>query len=318
MLKKEQISNWFKLLQDDICVALEQEDGKGKFTEDNWIREEGGGGRTRILQNGNVIEKGGVNYSEVYGDVPDFLNKENSNTKSAKNTFYATGVSIVIHSQNPMVPIIHMNVRYFEMTSPESSVVDGHASSSTEDKRVNWWFGGGIDLTPHYVNEEDAVFFHSALKTACDKHSPDYYRDFKKWADDYFFIIHRKETRGIGGIFFDKLSQSPDYTKEQLFSFIQEIGNSFAPVYTLLMDKNKNKSYTEENKEWQLLRRGRYVEFNLVYDKGTKFGLESNGRIESILMSLPQTAGWSYNFTPTIGSQEEKTLSFLKKGVNWI
>lgn len=318
MLKREQISNWFKSLQDDICAALEQEDGKGKFIEDNWIREEGGGGRTRILQNGNVIEKGGVNYSEVYGDVPDFLNTENSIAKSAKNTFYATGVSIVIHPHNPMVPIIHMNVRYFEMTSPESSVLDGHSSPSIEDKGVKWWFGGGIDLTPHYVNEEDAVFFHSSLKTACDKHSPDYYRDFKKWADDYFFITHRKETRGIGGIFFDKLSQTADYTKEQLFSFIQEIGNSFAPVYTSLMDKNKNKSYTGENKEWQLLRRGRYVEFNLVYDKGTKFGLESNGRIESILMSLPQTAGWSYNFTPSIGSPEEKTLSFLKKGVNWI
>ena len=296
---KEQITEWFKSLQDSICIAIEHEDGKGKFEEDNWLREEGGGGRTRILQNGNVIEKGGVNFSAVHGDVPDFLIKENPVSNSEKNTFYATGVSIVIHTHNPMVPIIHMNVRYFEMSNGA------------------WWFGGGIDLTPHYINEEDAVFFHSSLKTACDKHNTNYYPDFKKWADDYFFITHRKETRGIGGIFFDKLSQSTNCTKEQLFAFVQEIGNSFAPAYTSLMNKNKNLPFTEENKEWQLLRRGRYVEFNLVYDKGTKFGLETNGRVESILMSLPLTAGWFYNYTPTPNSPEEKTLSFLKKGINW-
>jgi coproporphyrinogen III oxidase len=296
---KEQITEWFKSLQDSICIALEYEDGKGKFEEDNWLREEGGGGRTRILQSGNVIEKGGVNFSAVHGDVPDFLIKENSVSNSEKNTFYATGVSIVIHPHNPMIPIIHMNVRYFEMSNGA------------------WWFGGGIDLTPHYINEEDAVFFHSSLKTACDKHNTNYYPDFKKWADDYFFITHRKETRGIGGIFFDKLSQTTNCTKEQLFAFVQEIGNSFAPAYTSLMNKNKNLPYTEDNKQWQLLRRGRYVEFNLVYDKGTKFGLETNGRVESILMSLPSTAGWFYNYTPAPNSPEEKTLSFLKKGINW-
>lgn len=296
---KEQVTEWFKSLQDSICIAIEQEDGKGKFEEDNWLREEGGGGRTRILQNGNVIEKGGVNFSAVHGDVPDFLMKENPVSNSEKNTFYATGVSIVIHPHNPMVPIIHMNVRYFEMSNGA------------------WWFGGGIDLTPHYVNEEDAVFFHSLLKTACDKHNTNYYPDFKKWADDYFFITHRKETRGIGGIFFDKLSQSTNCTKEQLLAFVQEIGNSFAPAYTSLMNKNKNLPYIEENKQWQLLRRGRYVEFNLVYDKGTKFGLETNGRVESILMSLPSTAGWFYNYTAAPDSPEEKTLSFLKKGINW-
>lgn len=296
---KEQITEWFKSLQDSICIAIENEDGKGKFEEDNWLREEGGGGRTRILQSGNVIEKGGVNFSAVHGDVPDFLMKDNPVSNSEKNTFYATGVSIVIHPHNPMVPIIHMNVRYFEMSNGA------------------WWFGGGIDLTPHYINEEDAVFFHSSLKTACDKHNTNYYPDFKKWADDYFFITHRKETRGIGGIFFDKLSQSTNCTKEQLFAFVQEIGNAFSPAYTSLMNKNKNLPYTEDNKQWQLLRRGRYVEFNLVYDKGTKFGLETNGRVESILMSLPSTAGWFYNYTPTPNSPEEKTLSFLKKGINW-
>jgi coproporphyrinogen III oxidase len=300
MPTKEEITDWLKALQDSICQALEIEDGEGTFMEDNWVRTEGGGGRTRILKNGKVIEKGGVLFSAVHGDVPDFLAKETIASTTEKNTFYATGVSIVIHPHNPMVPIIHMNVRYFEMSTGV------------------WWFGGGIDLTPHYVQEDDARFFHTALKNACDQHNKTYYPDFKKWADDYFFITHRKETRGIGGIFFDRLTASETVTKEQLFSFFKEIGNTFAPTYTQLMNRNKTKSYTEENKQWQLLRRGRYVEFNLVYDKGTKFGLETNGRVESILMSLPQTAGWEYDFTPLLNSAEEKTLSFLQKDIAWI
>ncbi len=306
MLSKEQISEAFMLLQDNICKALEEEDGLGKFKEDNWKRKEGGGGRTRIIQDGNVIEKGGVLYSAVHGKVPDFLlNNFSENKPKTHNSqlqtpnFYATGVSIVIHPSNPMVPIIHMNIRYFEMSNGV------------------WWFGGGIDLTPHYVVEEDAKFFHTALKKACDKHHPTYYTDFKKWADDYFYITHRNETRGIGGIFFDKLTQTENISKEQLFAFVQEIGNAFAPIYTQLMNKNKSKSFNEDNKKWQLLRRGRYVEFNLIYDKGTKFGLESNGRVESILISLPKTAGWEYDYTPKPGSSEEKTLSFLKKGIFW-
>jgi coproporphyrinogen III oxidase len=298
MPAKEEITDWFKSLQDDICMELEAADGKSKFIEDNWIREEGGGGRTRIIQHGNVIEKGGVLFSAVYGPVPDFLTKENA-VQDKSLTFYATGVSIVIHPSNPMVPIIHMNVRYFEMSNGV------------------WWFGGGIDLTPHYVVEEDARFFHSALKTACDKHDPSFYSQFKKWADDYFFIDHRKETRGIGGIFFDKLSGTGTISKRQRFDFVKEIGNTFAPVYTSLMKKNASQIFSAENKQWQLLRRGRYVEFNLVYDKGTRFGLETNGRTESILMSLPETAGWQYNHTPLKNSPEELTLSFLKKGINW-
>lgn len=313
MLSKEEISEWFKSLQDTICAALETEDGKGKFEQENWTREEGGGGRTRILQNGNVIEKGGVNFSAVYGSLPETIlngilqtqtNKPSKTPDSGLQTsnFYATGVSIVIHPHNPMVPIIHMNVRYFEMNNGI------------------WWFGGGIDLTPHYVNEEDATFFHNALKAACEKHNTDYYPEFKKWADDYFFITHRNETRGVGGIFFDKLTapeNSGSPTKQQLFAFVQDVANAFAPVYTSLMNKNKNKPFTEANKQWQLIRRGRYVEFNLVYDKGTKFGLETNGRIESILMSLPQTANWVYNFKTQPGSPEEKTLSNLIKGISW-
>lgn len=300
MLTKEEISEWFKSLQDNICSALETEDGKGKFQEDNWVREEGGGGRTRIIQHGNVIEKGGVNFSAVHGPVPEFLTKENNAAKQNDLTFYATGVSIVIHPSNPMVPIIHMNVRYFEMSNGV------------------WWFGGGIDLTPHYIDKEDARFFHTSIKAACDKHNANYYPEFKTWADNYFFIEHRKETRGIGGIFFDRLTQTPELTKEQRFEFVKEVGSAFAPIYTALMAKNKAQNYTSENKQWQLLRRGRYVEFNLVYDKGTKFGLETNGRIESILMSLPETAGWHYNFAPLPSSPEETTLSLLKKGLNWL
>lgn len=316
MLTKEIITEWFKSLQDNICNALEIEDAKGKFIEENWIREEGGGGRTRIIQHGNVIEKGGVNFSAVHGALPEQIlagtlhtenNKSQQPTTSSElktPNFYATGVSIVIHPSNPMVPIIHMNVRYFEMDNG------------------TWWFGGGIDLTPHYINEQDAVFFHTSLKNACQKHSPDYYPKFKKWADDYFYINHRKETRGIGGIFFDKLTELKNNTnspsKEQLFEFVKEIGNSFAPIYTSLMNKNKNLPFTEKNKQWQLIRRGRYVEFNLVYDKGTKFGLETNGRIESILMSLPEIASWQYNHTPEATSHEAKTLALLKKDINWI
>lgn len=298
MLNKEQITEWFKLLQDNICAALENEDGKGKFMEDVWIREDGGGGRTRILQNGNVIEKGGVLFSAVDGKVPNFIVEEGVSNK--EESFYATGVSIVIHPESPMVPIIHMNIRYFELTNGK------------------WWFGGGIDLTPHYINKEEALFFHSSLKKACDKHNTDYYPQFKKWADDYFFIPHRNETRGIGGIFFDKLTATQTVTKEQLFAFVQEVGNAFAPIYTSLMAKSKSASYTESNKQWQLLRRGRYVEFNLVYDKGTKFGLETNGRTESILMSLPSNASWLYNYIPQNNTSEHETLSLLKKNISWV
>jgi coproporphyrinogen III oxidase len=199
-----------------------------------------------------------------------------------------------------------MNVRYFEMDNGD------------------WWFGGGIDLTPHYVNEEDAVFFHSALKTACDKHNPNYYPDFKKCADDYFFITHRKETRGIGGIFFDHLKSSDNIGerhgdgRNEVFEFVKTVGKSFIPIYSQLIEKNKNFSYGEKEKQWQLLRRGRYVEFNLIYDKGTRFGLETGGRVESILMSLPQTAGWLYNYVPPPNSSEAKTVAVLKKDTNWI
>ena len=297
MLTKEEITDWFKSLQDSICGELEKMDGKSKFQEDLWNREEGGGGRTRIMQDGDIIEKGGVNFSAVHGQTPDFLNME---TGKADEQFYATGVSIVIHPISPMIPIIHMNVRYFE------------TNSGTR------WFGGGIDLTPHYVNEDDARFFHLSLKKVCDKFHSSYYSGFKKWADDYFFIKHRDETRGVGGIFFDHLVADSNFTIDQRFDFVKAIGKFFVPVYSHLVEKNKNLSYSDKEKQWQLLRRGRYVEFNLLYDKGTKFGLETNGRTESILMSLPKNASWFYNHIPEKNSAEEKTLGLLKKNISWI
>ena len=295
-INKEEIAKWFQGLQADICSSLEQVDGGGEFISDKWERPEGGGGLTRVLSHGNVIEKGGVNFSAVHGPTPEkilhALNLEEAN-------FYATGVSIVQHPTSPMVPIIHMNVRYFEMTSGQ------------------WWFGGGIDLTPHYVLESDAQYFHQALKEVCDRFDTQYYSKFKTWADDYFYVKHRKETRGIGGIFFDRLTGNQE-EKEKLWEFVKAVGSAFAPIYTYLIIKNKDLTFGEKEKEWQYLRRGRYVEFNLVWDKGTKFGLDTDGRTESILMSLPETAKWYYDHQPEKGSMEEKTLRLLRKGVNWV
>lgn len=318
---KEEIVSYFKSLQDSICKGLELADGSAKFKEDLWTREGGGGGRTRVIQNGNVIEKGGVNFSEVYGETPEFLKSEISNPKS--EMFFATGVSLVIHPHNPFVPIIHMNVRYLQLQTPNSELP------------ASEWFGGGIDLTPIYVDEDDAKYFHQTLKATCDRFHPSFYPDFKKWADDYFFIKHRNETRGVGGIFFDHASPlttpgpfSPLHMERGLrgeakismgniFEFVMAVGNVFLPAYTHLIKKNKDKKFTEREKQWQLLRRGRYAEFNLVYDRGTKFGLETGGRTESILMSLPPQANWQYNFIPEKNSVEEKTLVMLKKGIEW-
>ncbi|MCS7004578.1 MAG: oxygen-dependent coproporphyrinogen oxidase [Cytophagales bacterium] len=291
------ISNWFESLQANICHALEQADGGASFQEDIWQRAEGGGGKTRVIQNGNILEKGGVLFSAVFGKAPQQIlsrfQLENAN-------FFATGVSIVLHPKNPMVPIIHMNVRYFELS-------DGQ-----------WWLGGGIDLTPHYVFLEDAIFFHTELKKVCDKWHKEYYPKFKKWADDYFFLKHRNETRGIGGIFFDELSENETFTFQDRWGFVQDVGLAFAPIYTTLMQKNSSLPYGETEKMWQAIRRSRYVEFNLVYDIGTKFGLETGGRIESILISMPPTAQWHYNYQPAKDSPEAQTLSYLKKGIDWL
>lgn len=294
---KDKIVKEYQKIQDEICHSLELADGKGKFVQEIWEREGGGGGRTRIFQHGDVIEKGGVNFSAVYGNLPESVKKA---FKVDNDEFFACGVSIVIHPVNPFVPIIHMNIRYFEM-----------------DEQTRW-FGGGIDLTPHYVIDTDARYFHHILKQTCDEFDASFYAKFKKQADDYFFIKHRQETRGVGGIFYDRLKpENTGLDWEQLFEFSLAVGNSFIPIYTELIDRNRDKEYTEAEQEWQYLRRSRYAEFNLVYDSGTKFGLETNGRIESILMSLPPTAKWVYDHKPAENSLEATTLGKLIKGIDW-
>jgi len=298
MPTREEIAAAYQTIQDEICAGLELADGLGKFEEEIWEREGGGGGRTRILQHGAIIEKGGVNFSAVYGKLPEPIKKAFG---VSEEDFFATGISIVIHPNHPWVPIIHMNIRYFELS---------------DEVR---WFGGGIDLTPHYIISEDAQFFHQGLKNVCDSFNKTFYQEFKTWADNYFYIKHREETRGIGGIFYDRLSpKTANIDWDEIFEFSKALGRSFLPIYTELIARNRSKAFTQEQKEWQYQRRSRYAEFNLVYDAGTKFGLETNGRIESILMSLPPQANWVYNFMPTEGSLESETLSLLKKDINWI
>ena len=291
-----EIIDFFKTLQDEICMSLEAMDGHGRFKEDTWERPGGGGGRSRVIL-GQHIEKGGVMFSAVHGEMPEAIAKSLS---LPENNFSATGVSIVLHPKNPWVPIIHMNVRYFQTDK-------GH-----------WWFGGGIDASPHYINLSEAQRFHRLLKNQCDKFSLDAYAKYKKWADDYFFIRHREETRGIGGIFFDRLNDEMKKSKEECWTFVKAIGNSFIPAYHILFDDNYIKAYDSNNKLWQNVRRSRYVEFNLVYDRGTKFGLQTNGRIESILVSMPPDANWIYNYQPTPNSNEWKTQNLLRKGIDWI
>ncbi len=297
-MDKAYIASTYKAIQHEITTAIEALDGKATFVEELWERDGGGGGRTRVIQDGDILEKGGVNFSAVHGELPAPVRKAFG---VDEGEFFATGVSIVIHPNNPLVPIIHMNIRYFELSDTVR------------------WFGGGIDLTPHYVDEEDARFFHLALKEACDRHHPDFYPRFKTHADDYFFIKHRNETRGIGGIFYDRLTpEKTGVSWEEIFEFSCTIGRSFVPIYTELVNRSRQKAFTEAQKDWQYVRRGRYVEFNLVYDAGTKFGLETNGRIESILMSLPPQAHWPYDHQPEAGSEEAKTLALLKKDIDWI
>jgi coproporphyrinogen III oxidase len=295
-MHKDQIAEAFQQLQDKITSALEQTDGKAKFTEDFWIRNEGGGGRSRVLENGKIIEKGGVQFSAVHGKLPEKIKQK---LKLESDQFFATGISLIMHPESPHIPIIHMNVRYFEMDNG------------------NYWFGGGIDLTPIYIDPKQASNFHHQLKNLCDQYHSNYYSKFKAWADDYFYLPFREESRGIGGIFFDHLKENEEISKKQLFDFVMDVGNLFIPVYTDIMKENATQPWTEREKEWQLHRRGRYVEFNLVVDKGTKFGLDTNGRTESILVSMPPEVKWSYNYKIEKGSKEEQTLHFLKKGIDW-
>lgn len=294
---KTQVQTAFRAQQLSICKALEALDGLATFREDSWKRSGGGGGFSRIIEKGAVFEKGGVNFSAVYGSTPEKILKA---LKLEVSDFFATGVSIVLHPKSPLIPIIHMNVRYFEMASGVA------------------WFGGGIDLTPIYVDLEQAHTFHKALKKTCDQFDPDYYPEFKQQADDYFYIKHRQETRGVGGIFFDRLAPSPTKTKTELFNFVVALSETFIPCYKPLVLANKHLQTTALQRKWQALRRGRYVEFNLVYDKGTKFGLDTDGRTESILMSLPPVANWDYDYQVESNSNEAQTLTFLKKNLDWI
>ena len=296
-MTKTEISEGFRKLQDRICAKLEVVDGVSAFQEDNWERPEGGGGRTRIICGEGVIEKGGVNFSEVFGPVTDLMR---NNTEITAENFYATGVSIVLHPHNPHVPIIHMNVRYFELS-------DG-----------KYWFGGGIDLTPHYVVSEQAREFHKGLKQVCDKYDENFYPKFKTWADDYFFIPHRNETRGIGGIFFDHLNETSGLSKEDIYNFCIDLGDLFADLYGYQVEKGKDLPFGENEIDWRNTRRGRYVEFNLVNDRGTKFGLVSGGRTESILMSLPASAQWEYCKSVEPESREEETQNLLRKNIDWL
>ncbi|HEU4901142.1 MAG TPA: oxygen-dependent coproporphyrinogen oxidase [Flavisolibacter sp.] len=289
-------------LQNRICAALEEADGKAKFIEDKWERPEGGGGKTRVIANGAVFEKGGVNTSVVFGEVTDAM-RAGLKINGAK--WFACGLSLVLHPLNPFVPTVHCNYRMFELYNEVGEVIDR-------------WFGGGTDLTPYYLFEEDARHFHQTYRDVCDQFDPTFYPKFKKACDDYFVNFHRNnERRGIGGIFYDY--QRPDEIKDVNFwlSFGKACGDAFIPAYIPLVEKRKNTPYTEANKHWQEIRRGRYVEFNLVHDRGTLFGLKTNGRIESILMSLPPTVRFEYNYQPAPGSEEDKLLQACRHPGEW-
>ncbi|PON56446.1 Coproporphyrinogen III oxidase, aerobic [Parasponia andersonii] len=345
--------------QDSVCRAIEAADGGARFKEDVWSRPGGGGGISRVLQDGAVWEKAGVNVSVVYGVMPPEAYRaakaESVDHKSGPVPFFAAGVSsvrawefsfgfcsqfrgVVLHPKNPFAPTLHFNYRYFETDAPQANlaallqserisrilwflgqlsafVVGLSNSADVPGAPRQWWFGGGTDLTPAYIFEEDVKHFHSVQKSACDKFDPKFYPRFKKWCDDYFYIKHRDERRGLGGIFFDDLN---DYDQEMLLSFATECANSVIPAYIPIIEKRKNTPFNDKHKAWQQLRRGRYVEFNLVYDRGTTFGLKTGGRIESILVSLPLTARWEYDHKPEEGSEEWKLLDACINPKEWI
>ncbi|KAI9836253.1 MAG: Coproporphyrinogen-III oxidase [Sarea resinae] len=305
------MEQFIKEQQLEIVAGLEAVDGK-KFRLDSWDRPNGGGGISAVLQEGNVFEKAGVNISVVYGTLPrPAIEKMRVNHKAMDPDvesleFFAAGLSMVLHPRNPMAPTVHLNYRYFETASAD----DGSPTA--------WWYGGGCDLTPSYLFDEDAIHFHKTIKEACDKHDKAYYPRFKKWCDEYFHIKHRGESRGVGGIFFDDLDET-EKDQENHFAFIQDCLKAFLPSYVPIIERRKNMPFTPEEKEWQQIRRGRYVEFNLVYDRGTAFGLNTpSSRTESILMSMPLTAEWKYMHEPEKGSREERLLNVLKNPVEWV
>jgi coproporphyrinogen III oxidase len=300
---KGQFVDYIKMLQDKICSRLEEEDGGAYFVQDEWQRPGGGGGRTRVIQNGNVFEKGGVNTSEVEGEVTEVMRKQ---LGLDGNHFFAAGISLVLHPINPFVPTVHANFRYFEMYDVNRNITDS-------------WFGGGTDLTPYYLFEEDAALFHGTLKATCDKYDAEFFPVFKKTCDEYFVNKHRNnESRGIGGIFFDHCRPGTDYSGEQWLNFVKSVGESFIPAYLPIVEKRKGMTFGAANKYWQEIRRGRYVEFNLVHDRGTLFGLKTQGRTESILMSLPPTVRFDYNYEPVPGSAEDKLLQVCLHPRDWV
>lgn len=317
---QQRVSTFMKTLQDQICQGLEAADGEQTFQEDSWVRPDGGGGRSRVIKAGNVFEQGGVNFSEVWGkDLPPSILVQRP--EAAGHGFYATGTSMVLHPRNPYIPTVHLNYRYFE-AGPV------------------WWFGGGIDLTPYYPFREDAAHFHRTIKGACDRHHTDYYPVFKDWCDEYFYLKHRQEPRGVGGIFFDYqdgqgvLYRGPDasgaaatHSKtvgelaprswEDLFAFVQDCGSAFLPAYLPIVEKRRGMEWGDRERNFQLYRRGRYVEFNLIYDRGTIFGLQTNGRTESILMSLPPMVRWEYSYSPEPNTPEAELYEVFLKPQDW-
>ncbi len=296
----DEIRTFFLQLQQQICDQLEEEDGSGKFIEDKWQREAGGGGLTKVMTNGAVIEKGGVNFSEVFGDsLPASASAHRP--ELAGRSFHAMGVSLVIHPNNPMIPTSHMNVRFFV--------------AEKEGEEPVWWFGGGFDLTPYYGFEEDAIFWHQISKQSVEPFGEIYYPKFKHWCDDYFYLKHRNEARGVGGLFFDDFNE---LGFEQSFALVRSVGEHYIKAYRPIVAKRKSLPFTTKQKDFQCFRRGRYVEFNLVYDRGTLFGLQSGGRTESILMSLPPVVHWHYQWEPEMDSDEEKLYIDFLPARDWV
>jgi len=296
----DQVSQYLMQLQERITGELQRLDGKSAFVSDEWQREDGGGGRSMVLRDGAVFEQGGVNFSEVYGDnLPASATAHRP--ELAGRRFRAMGLSLVMHPDNPYAPTSHANVRFFVAEKPGEEPI--------------WWFGGGFDLTPYYGFREDCMHWHRIAKQACDPFGPTRYAEYKRWCDEYFYLRHRDEPRGIGGLFFDDLNQ-PDFA--QAFAFMRSVGDHFLPAYTPIVERHRNDAYGEREKKFQWYRRGRYVEFNLVYDRGTLFGLQSGGRTESILMSLPPVVNWRYNYSPPAGSPEAELTEYYLRARDWL
>ncbi|PAU94526.1 oxygen-dependent coproporphyrinogen oxidase [Aliifodinibius salipaludis] len=301
---KNRFEAYIRKLQDEICDTLEAIDGRARFRHDDWERDGGGGGHTRVIEKGDVFEKGGVNISSVHGELPELIRKR---FEVEEGWFWAGGLSLVIHPKSPMVPTVHANYRYFEL-------YDDAEMNEVRDQ----WFGGGADLTPYYLWDEDAVHFHQVLKAACDNHGKDLYPKFKKECDEYFYNDHRSEGRGIGGLFFDYLRSNEERTAEDWYNFTTDVGDAFLDSYVPIIKRREDEKYSDQQRYFQEIRRGRYVEFNLIHDRGTLFGLKTNGRTESILMSLPPRVRWDYDFEIKEDSREAYLLDRLENPIDWI